>query len=269
MRIITLTLLFLFSVLSNAQNTMTDKEMKEKTDSILDEGNLLFKFERAAWVSTDMVAGKENIKKDFGGYIVYQAGDTIKTIILDHENKSCIYELSFVNEFNIPKAENLTKRKLTSIEENLLNIKNKIINEIIEKKYEVVCPKGFSLNMELLPTSTGYKLYILTGTSQSQMIPFGNDYLFFADKNGTIISWKKFHSRLIYTPTKGPDGEEVTQTTHSHLSTEPFISATDICTFMLYASICGQKDFSVYSPALSKYFKYKLSENVIEILDKP
>jgi len=269
MQLYTTVLLLLISFLSNAQMVMTDKEMKEKTDSILNEANLLYTYERSAWVSTDMVMGKVSIKKDFGGYFVYQAGDTIKTIILDTANKSCIYELSFINDFNLPKTENITRRSITSYEEKLLNTKNNILNEIVEKKYEVDCPKGFNLNMELLPAGNGYKLYILTGTTQSQMIPFGNDYLFLADTNGDIISWKKFHSRLIYTPTKGQDGESVTEIIHSHLITEPFISATDICTFMLYGSLYGQMEFLVYSPALSKYFKYKLSENKIEILGKP
>jgi hypothetical protein len=213
--------------------------------------------------------GKENIKNEFGGYFVYKVKDTVKTIFLDFENKQCIYELSFINNYNIPKIENITKRKLSSTEEHLLFIKNKIITELADKKYEVTTPKGFSLNMELIPTNNGYKLYILTGTSQSQMIPFGNDYIFYADTIGNIISWKKFHSRIIYTPTKEIDGEAITQTMHSHLSCEPFISATDICTFMLYAGICDQKDFLVYSPTLSKYFKYKLFENQIEILDNP
>ncbi len=264
------TLLLLFSSLfANAQSVFSEKEIKEKTDSILSEGNLLYKYERAAWVSTDMVKGKENIKKDFGGYFVYKVGDTIKTIILDSNNTQCIYELLFFNDFNIPKNENLTRRKLTSIEANLLNIKNKIINEIIEKKYEVNCPKGFSLNIELIPIELGYKLYILTGTSQSQMIPFGNDYLFYADVNGDIILWKKFHSSILYTPTKELDGEVIKQTIHSHLKTEPYITATDICTFKLYGSLYGQKDFLVYSPILLKYFKYKLFENEIEVLEVP
>jgi len=55
---------------------------------------------------------------------------------------------------------------------------------------------------------------------------------------------------------------------HSHLRTEPFISATDICTFMLYGKLCGQNSFGVYSPELGKYFRYRLDKNVINIEDK-
>ena len=44
---------------------------------------------------------------------------------------------------------------------------------------------------------------------------------------------------------------------------EPFISATDICTFRLYYNQTGSTKFAVYSPALSIYFVYELATNTI------
>ena len=263
-----LILLFSLSILGKAQNELSKKQIEEKTDSILIEGNLLYKYERAAWISFDLAMEEESIKLDYGGYITYQDGDSIKTTILDKENKFCIFELTFIKDFNKPTNENLTRRKLTENEEKLLYIKNKIIDEIIEKKYEVGCPEGYSLNKILIPNNKGYKLYIITGTSQSQIIPFGNDYLFYADENGNITSWKKFHSRLISTQTVGPSGEEVRGLTHSHLRAEPFISATDICTFKLYGVLYNIDEFSVYSPELSIYFIYNSKKDTIKIEDK-
>ena len=263
-----LILLFGLSILGKAQIELSKKQIQEKTDSILIEGNLLYKYEKAAWISYDLAMEKKSIKKDFGGYLIYKDGDAIKTTILDEENKFCTYELTFITDFNKPTYENLTKRELTENEEKLLNIKNKILNEIIEKKYEVGCPEGYSLNKILIPFNQGYKLYIITGTSQSQIIPFGNDYLFYADENGDVTSWKKFHSRLISTQTKGPNGEAVRELTHSHLRIEPFISATDICTFKLYGILYNIDEFSVYSPELSIYFTYNLKKDTIKIKDK-
>lgn len=259
-------LIFLFglSILGKAQNGLTEQQIKEKTDSILAEGNLLFQYEKAAWISIDLAMEKTHIKNNFGGYLVFQKEDTIKTIILN-KDKQCVYELSFINDFTRPTKEILSNRELNENEYKLLTIKNKILNQIIEKKYEVGCPDGFSLNMELLPFDSGYKLYILTGTSQSQIIPFGNDYLFLTDSKGEIISMRKFHSRLISTMTKGPNGEQVTKSIHSHLRSEPLISATDICTFRLYGSFYGQNEFKVYSPELSTYFTYSLIDNSIKM----
>jgi len=227
----------------------------------------LFQYEKAAWISIDLAMEKKDIKKKFGGYLVYQKDDTIKTIILDKENQ-CMYELNFINELSIPIHEDLTTRELTENENKLLSTKNDILKQIIDKKYEVTCPDGYSLNFVLVPVENRFKFYILTGTSQSNIIPFGNDYLFLTDSTGIVVSMRKFHSRLIPMMTVSPDGGEVTMLSHSHLKSEPFISATDICTFKLYGSLYGLTEFSVYSPAFSKTFTYKLSDNTIEIKDE-
>ena len=122
------------------------------------------------------------------------------------------------------------------------------------------------MNIELIPYELGYKLYIIAGTSKSDMIPFGNDYIFFADKNGEITSWRKFHSRLIPTMTKY-EGKTVIGIIHSHLVNEPFMTATDICTFRLYGTISGVKKFEVLSTALSKVFTYDLESGTIKFKD--
>jgi hypothetical protein len=73
---------------------------------------------------------------------------------------------------------------------------------------------------------------------------------------------------VIPAQSKGPNGEKVVSAIHSHLKTTPYITATDICTFRLYGELCEMDEFSVYSPALGKYFKYRLKENKIEIEEK-
>ena len=261
----TILLLFVFTtVLLNAQVSLTKEEIKRKTDSILVEGNLLYQFEKAAWVSTDQALALKDIKKKFGGYLIYQSEDSIKAVILEKGQNNCIYEMTYFKDFSMPTKENLISRELTDSEKKLLSIKTKLINSIFTPTYQISCPEGYNLNVELIPYELGYKLYILAGTSKSNVIPFGNDYIFFADKKGEITSWRKFHSRLISMMTKY-NGETVRGITHSHLRTEPFISATDICTFKLYGSLYGLKEFKVLSTALSKYFTYDLNKNTIEI----
>jgi len=263
-------LIAIFTIsIAAAQEQFTEKQIKVKTDSILIEGNLLYQFEKSAWIATDLTRENKKVKKEFKSYFVYLKLDTIKTIILNKDNK-CIYEYSFINNFDKPTLENSNFRDLNTIESYLIKIKEGIISNIEKnKQYEVKCPDGYELNNILIPIVNGYKFYLITGTSQNNIIPFGNDYLFNIDNDGSITSWKKFHSRLIATMTKGPDGEEVRGVFHSHLRTEPFISPTDICTFRLYGPLYKMNEFSVYSPALSKYMKYNIKKNNIEISDKP
>jgi len=263
-------LILLLATINSFSQDYTPEEIRIKTDSILMEGNILFNHEKAAWIATDMAMENESVRKNFGGFLSYMLKDTIIAIIYNREDFNyCIYELQFVDSFDKPVKESFEKRVISELEKKLIIARDRIIDEIILNEFEVFVPDGFSLNFVILPFEQGYKLYILTGTSQPNIIPFGNDYIFIADSNYEITYWRKFHSRLIPQSTVGPGGEQVRSLTHSHLRTEPFISATDICTFMLYGGYYGLNEFSVYSPALSLYFTYRLDKNEILISERP
>lgn len=263
---ITCVLSFFFSYGQN--NEYTNDEINLKLDSIMQEANLLYRYERSSWVATDLATVNSKLKDKFSGYLTYKYEDTIKTILFDKEQKKCIAEFCFTNDFNKPTTEILSEKELTLKQIELLKTKNKIIEQLSDTKYEISVPNGFSLNLILMPENQGYKLYVITGTEQLNVIPFGNDYLFYTNKEGIIESWKKFHSRLIPAYTTAPNGATVVQAIHSHLRTTPFISATDICTFKLYGRLCNLNEFSIYSPALGKYLKYNLTKDKIEIIEK-
>lgn len=255
--------LFLSNILSAQYLELSDSELSRKLDSVLIEANTMYRYERASWISTDYVMADSELKNKFGGYLTYEESGLFKAIALDKKSENCISEYVFMSDLGQPDGIITKGRALTSYEINLLNIKNKIISQLGDPKYELSVPDGFSLNLILMPNEKEYKLYIITGTAQSNVIPFGNDYLFVTDSEGNIESWKKFHSRLIPAQTIGPDGEKVVGLVHSHLRTNPLISATDICTFKLYAPLYGLEEFSVYSPAIKKYMKYNLKTDKI------
>lgn len=258
-------ILFLLVVLgTNAQPKSTLQEMKMKTDSILSEADLLYQFEKAAWISTDSARVKQELKGKIGSYIVYKNEETICVVFLDKMASLCLYELKFNPFLDVPYKQIMLSRTLTDKEKGLYLVKEKMIQQVTDNKYPLSCPTGYNLNAEIIPYAEGYKLYLITGTGQDKVIPFGNDYLFWGDGKGNILNWKKFHSRLIPQPTQY-EGSKVTEITHSHLRQEPFMSATDICTFRLYGSFYDMDEFSVYSPALSVTFTYKLKSNSIEI----
>lgn len=257
----------LTSIVVNAQVKFTNDEIRKKSDSILAEGNLLYQYEKVAWVSTDIAQELSDIKKKYGGYFIYQAGDTLKAIILDKKKENCIYEMSFLNNFTNPIKELFDIRTLNANENKLLSIRDKLIKQAFSSNYQIAKVEGFNLNVQLIPYQLGYKLYLISGTTKPDVIPFGNDYIFFADQNGEITSWRKFHSRLIPSLFKF-QGQTVKGVMHSHLATEPFITATDICTFKLYGSNSGPKNLIVLSTVLSMTFTYDLEKNTIEFESK-
>lgn len=255
---------FVFStVMIHGQEKLPKELIRQKNDSILAEGNLLYKYEKAAWTSTDLAMSIKEVKDNFGGYLIYQSGDSIKAIILGKKHQDCIYEMTFFHDMINPYKESLVGRKLSDEEEKLQAMKTTIMDKVLTPAYHVTCIEGYNLTIELIPYEAGYKLYILTGTSKHDIIPTGNDYIFFCDKTGEINSWRKFHSILIATKTK-IEGQKVRSIIHSHLRAEVFITASDICTFRLYGAYYGLKQFKVLSTALSKTFTYDADKNTIE-----
>ena len=255
-----LLLSLLSSILLAQEIELSDSELNNKLDSILYEGNLLYKYEKSAWIACDLAVENPDVKNEFYNYLSYEDQGEIKTIILGKGLQTCIAEYAFENSFDIPKSVKIEKRELSDKERTLIEVRQKILGNIKENNYEITAPEGYTLNLILLPFADKYKLYFIPGANQENIIPFGNDYIFIADKNGIIESWHKFHSRLIAMET-----EDVAELTHSHLRTTPLITATDICTFKLYAPFYEIDVFSVYSSAIGKYMKYSLKENCITV----
>ncbi len=269
-QLFTILLLFFSFVIYSQEYNFTDSEIKVKLDSIKKEGNLLYSLENASWHSTDIARENKKINNLVGQYLTYKTkSDTVKTVFLDKLGSKVLVEYSFINNSKKPSKQNLSIRNLTTDEIELKNVREKIISQLSDPKYEVGVPENFSLNLITIPFADKYKTYIITGATESGVIPFGNDYLFITDKNGQIIDNKKFHSRLIPTYSSSQNMGEVTMSTHSHLKTNPFISATDICTFKLYAPFTKLEKFSVYSPALKTYFEYNTKKDTLEKVKSP
>ena len=257
--------LILFLLSGSVMMFSQDENVQFKLDSIIKEADLLYRYEKAVWNSSDLIMTDKKLKRNFGGYIVSHSGDTITVTYFDKNQMGSIARYGYDSDLIIPSITHIEPSALTSLEQELLDIKTKILMQIADEKYEVTIPQDFDPNFVLIKEKTEFKLYILMGTMEYGVIPFGNDYLFRADKTGAITSWKKFHSRMIPAYSKTPDGEKVISVTHSHLKTTPYITATDICTFRLYGELCGMPEFTVLCTATGKYYTYNVKTNSIEI----
>ena len=259
-------LLFLGAFSLNAFSQ--DDNLQFKLDSIIKEADLLYSYEKAIWTATDILMTDSKLKNDYGGYVVSHSNDTIFTTFIDKSQKQRIAKYFFIkSDLSLPFDSEIGLSPLTNSEQELLDIKIKMISQLSDKRYEVRIPHDFSPNFVLFKEKEEFKLYILMGTSDYGIIPFGNDYLFWANSEGKIKNWKKFHSRMIPAQSKGPNGEKVVSVVHSHLKTTPYITATDICTFRLYGGLCDMEEFMVWCTATGKYYKYSLKTNKIEIIE--
>lgn len=265
-----LSVFFCFNFIFCQEKTYSDQEIKQKLDSIKSEADLLFSLENAAWHSTDLLKENSQAQDKASNYLTYKKNDSVKAVFLNKAKNKIVAEYVFKNDNKEPVKSLFSERNLYDFETDLNKIRTKIIEQLSDPKYQIGTYEGFNLNIIIIPDNLGkYKTYLISGTSSNGIIPFGNDYLIVSDKTGLILEHKKFHSRLI--PTQNPpNGGTITMATHSHLRTNPFMSATDICTFRLYAPFFPSlKEFSVYSPALSMYMIYNIEKDMITIDKKP
>jgi len=143
----------------------------------------------------------------------------------------------------------LEERALKGMERDLCMLRTaalKIIQtDTLFKIYE-------HMNLNLIPLITGdeRKVYVLTGPEQTGIVVFGNDYLLTFDKDNTVKGKRQLH-RNILSINYGENtrkGVEVDATMHTHApETGDFITATDICTLMLYEKFAKWKQHYVIS----------------------
>lgn len=265
---ITLIIALLLTANSFSQTAIKEEALKSKLDSIIAEADLLYSYEKVAWKASDLIMQNESLKHQIGGYLVYHSNDTVYGIFTDKVFQKRIATYAFTKkDLNVPFSTDYNLVELSSKEKNLLAIRNTIINQFSDPKYQVTITNGYTPNLVLIEEETGYKFYVIMGTNYPEVIPFGNDYYFKTDKEGKILSSRKFHKTVIPAQTKMRDGSVVVSVIHSHLKMTPFITATDICTFRLYGELYQMNEFMVLSTALGKYFKYTLNTNTIEVTD--
>jgi hypothetical protein len=248
----TLTLfLTLFSLGVFAQKNPT-----VEAQPIVEEGKLLYKSEMASWYGTDLFLENYTNRDNIGGYFSYIDNDISKCIFFSKaENPKVIGTISFDSTYNVETAKtDLTERDFTQSEYDLYQIRKIALDELntnsdgLFQFYE-------NTNPNLIPLINGQekKVYVLTGPKISGVVIFGNDYLLTFDKNNKLTTKQQLHKNIIPIEYGSVEEEKETGITmHSHLpETGDFITATDICTLMLYEKFTKWKTHNVVS---KKYF---------------
>lgn len=103
-------------------------------------------------------------------------------------------------------------------------------------------------NFNLIPIirNNEKKVYVLTAPSVNGIVVFGNDYLITFDENNRITGKKMLHRNIIAIEYAA---ENEVAAMHSHTAeTGDYITATDICTLMLYGRFAGWDQHMIIGP---------------------
>ena len=231
-----------------AINTFAQDKFDKKTKPIVEEGKILYRSEMASWYGTDLFLEKYKDTEKIGGYFSYPENDVTKCIFVSKdETPKVIGTMTFDSSFDTNKADvNLNERILTNIESDYLSLRKAtetlMSNDTLFKYYE-----NTNLNIVPIIKDGKKKVYILTGPTKSGYVIFGNDYLIEFDKKNNVTLKKQLHKNIIPIEYKTEENGG-TETMHTHLpETGEFITATDICTLMLYEKFAQWKNHMVIS----------------------
>lgn len=240
-------ILILFTISVFGQKSPT-----EKAQPIVAEGKLLYKSEMASWYGTDVFLENYKDIENVGGYFSYSENATAICVFFSKSEKpKVIGTISFDSSYDVAKAKtDLTERVFSEAENDLYQIRKIALRELqtnrdgLFKFYENTDP-----NIIPLIYDEEKKVYILTGPQQHGVVIFGNDYLLTFDKENKLVTKKQLHKNIISIEYGNvEEGVEVEGAMHSHLpETGDFITATDICTLMLYEKFAKWKTHNVVS----------------------
>lgn len=240
-----------------AFSTFAQQDPMQAAQPIIAEGKLLYKSEMASWVGTDLFLENYKNRDNIGGYFSYTNNGQPTCVFFSRTDTPVVIgTITFDSTYNTKTADiNLTERRFSQTETDLYEIR-KLAYEQINSDTMFKTYKNTNLNLIPLINGTEKKVYVLTGPVKNGVVIFGNDYLLTFDSNHKLTGKKQLHRNIIpieYGADKYKD-MEVTGTVHSHLpETGDYITATDICTLMLYEKYAKWKTHTVVS---GKYMNF-------------
>lgn len=227
----------------------SQKTPTEKAKPIVEEGKRLYQSEITSWYGTDLFIEnyKGNINPD--GYFSYADKYGSKCVFYSGSEKPRVIGTISFDKTVSPETGKVdfTARDFTKLESDFYTIRENALKamdgDTLFKIYE-----DMNLNLVPLITKKEKKVYVLTGPIKNGVVVFGNDYLLTFDKKNKLLSEKQLHANIIPIEYNKKDPENPSSTIHTHLpETGDFITATDICTLMLYEKFAGWEQHLVVS----------------------
>lgn len=239
-------LLLVFSLVALAKENPTTKAQPNVV-----EGKRLYRSEMASWYGTDLFLENFKDRDSIGGYFSYADKELTKCIFFGKGDvPKVIGTISFDSTYNVQSAIlNLDVREFLPVEKDIYEIRKVALATINADTFFKQYQKTL---FNLIPLVDGgeRKVYILTGPKENGVVIFGNDYLLTFDKRNKLLTKRQLHKNIIPI-TYGEPGKETIETEgaiHSHLpETGEFITATDVCTLMLYGKFAKWKQHTVVS----------------------
>lgn len=248
-------LLFAVFMLWSSEVSGQEMDIQAIRKETLNEGLFLYRLEKSSWTSTDiLLKDYSNLLARVNGYLSYPDGYNTKTIFWNEENK-VLLTITFDSVYFDKKPnvdDNL--REPTAVEADLIKLRNDAFELLVENKdeffkfYDKTSPNLIPIIKDGQRT-----VFILTGSQENTLL-IGNDYRLVFNERNEIISKVRLHNTLIRIDQADKAGNEV-GSVHTHvIESLPYMTSTDICTFLLYKDFFKLKNHVVISDKWTSIF---------------
>lgn len=236
-------------------------------DSIVDEGYNLYLHDKLNWALSDYYKQMCSSKTASLSVVGILNDSLMSGIMIDVDQLKCVFECRL--NLNTGELEPINMvRGLSRMELARAERQVTLLEKIGEIDGISNVKEAGNLNIDVVEMGNNLtRLYLIQGTNKSKLIPFGNDYSFDFDDNCNLIARRKYHNSFIPIDFAQKQGN-IRKCTHSHLADNPYITPTDVATFLLYGhDLYGMSTFSVYSTALGCYFTYNAQAHSILLVE--
>jgi len=222
---------FLFSSSSNGQ------DLRAIADSILEEGRMLYHIELADR-NSELELNQKYSKEEVKHRLSYTDGRSIYTLFFTEKGKHVRFEFTYPgltkpSEYEIAG----TKRKPSKLEKRLFKCLVKTENAIATDTTFIKPFPNFSHRKIFVVQHGKITGYVFPNSILKHVVPFGNDFQFHFSRKGKLKSIDKQHTKflLVESNPQLEDDEQVVSGAHGHSNNySPFMTATDVCTLLLY-----------------------------------
>lgn len=229
-------------------------------DSVVAEGYRLYHYDKLNWVGSDTY-GAQCTHKRATVSLVQQLSDTaLAAIYVDAARQQCVFEFR-MSTGNVVEAIDQV-RPLSADEARQLKHHLRLLDSINAHSDSLTALDRrigrLNMNIVPLPSPAGItRVYFTQGTTLQGVIPFGNDCSMDFDAQCRLVGFSRYHPGFVPIDFSSAKKGSVHKTTHPHFEANPYVSPTDVATFLLYGRDgYGMHTFSVYSRPLGCYFTF-------------
>lgn len=238
--------LIIILAITTATNSFGQSEEQQE---ITREGEMLYKIEMTSWKGTDILLAKfSKLLPKVEGYFSYLEKGSAQCIFYSQgDHPKILASIAFPDDNTSTGIVNRHRHEFSTLETGLWKIGQKTMEELhtdsLFKFYPDTTP-----NIVPVIDEKGKRAYVLTGTKKYGIVILGNDYLLTFDDEFNLMEKKVLHRNLITLEYGNSDNGKILASMHTHLpETGDLITATDICSFMLYQKQAKWREHYVIS----------------------